>query len=215
MRRAGTVGPDRWQRETPRDHDPEPEAEPESVARAICLRLLTARARTRAELATALRRRQVPDQAADAVLDRFAEVGLIDDESFATSWVARRHAGRGLAGRALAGELRARGVAAETVAQAVGGLDRDTELTTARQLVRRRLPALRSADRQVRFRRLAAMLARRGYSSELALRAVRAELADADPEETPVGPADEPSAIAWAQPVRPGPADLDHPEPAP
>ncbi|MDQ6875348.1 MAG: recombination regulator RecX [Actinomycetota bacterium] len=158
-------------------NSPPPDADPESVARAICLRLLSARARTRAELATALRRREVPDHAAEAVLDRFSEVGLIDDASFAAAWVTSRHAGRGLAGRALAGELRSRGVAAETVAQAVAGLDHDTELATARRLVHRRLPALGSLDRQVQFRRLAAMLARRGYSGELAIQAVREELA--------------------------------------
>src|SRR5262249_23857501 len=68
--------------------------DPESVARAICLRLLAQRARTRAELAQALRRRGVPDGAAGSVLDRFAEVGLIDDAALAQN-AALTHRERG------------------------------------------------------------------------------------------------------------------------
>src|SRR6266568_2269882 len=64
----------------PEDEQDAP-GDPESVARAICLRLLTQRARSRAELAEALHRRGVPDDAASAVLTRYAEVGLIDDDS--------------------------------------------------------------------------------------------------------------------------------------
>ncbi|MBA3250380.1 MAG: regulatory protein RecX, partial [Geodermatophilaceae bacterium] len=75
--------------------------DPESTARIICLRLLTLAPRTRAQLAQALERRGVPPAASEAVLDRFDEVGLIDDAAFSRAWVASRHAGRGLAGRAL------------------------------------------------------------------------------------------------------------------
>src|SRR5690242_9098299 len=88
-----------------------PLGDPESVARTICLRLLDRRARSRAELATALRKRGVPDDAATAVLDRFAVVGLIDDAALADTLAAAQHRGRGLAGRAVAVKLRQRGIA--------------------------------------------------------------------------------------------------------
>src|SRR5262249_23326143 len=78
----------------------------EEAARVICLRLLTSGPRTRAQLATALRKRRIPDEVADSVLGRFAEVGLIDDAAFARAWVESRHHGRGLGRRALAAELR-------------------------------------------------------------------------------------------------------------
>ena len=96
-------GPERDDRGAPPDRVPDdPERDdPESVARLICLRLLTAAPRTHAELAAALRRRGVPEDAAQAVLSRFAEVKLIDDATFARAWVESRHHGRGLAGRAL------------------------------------------------------------------------------------------------------------------
>ncbi|WP_396710002.1 recombination regulator RecX [Microbispora sp. H11081] len=150
-----------------------PPADPEAVARAICLRLLTMAPKTRAQLADALRKRDVPEEAANAVLERFSEVGLIDDEAFAAAWVSSRHAGRGLAGRALAQELRRRGVAEETVKDAVGRLDPDEETETARRLVERKLAATRGVEPQARMRRLVGMLARKGYSPGLAFRVVR------------------------------------------
>ncbi|MEO3883978.1 recombination regulator RecX [Nonomuraea sp. B5E05] len=153
-----------------------PAADPESVARAICLRLLTMAPKTRAQLAEALRKREVPDDAAEAVLSRFSELGLIDDEAFAAAWVDSRHHGRGLAKRALAAELRHRGVDTDTVKEAVDRLEPDQEAETARRLVERKLAATRSLDPRARTRRLAGMLARKGYSSGLAFRVIREAL---------------------------------------
>jgi regulatory protein len=158
-----------------RDAAGEP-ADPEAVARLICLQLLTAAPRTRAQLAEALRRRRVPEDAAEAVLSRFAEVKLIDDAMFAQAWVESRHQGRGLAGRALAAELRRRGVAQSDITAAVDQLDPDTESATARALVARRLASTRSLPAPARVRRLAGMLARKGYGSALAYRVVREAL---------------------------------------
>ncbi|MEV0353427.1 recombination regulator RecX [Nonomuraea sp. NPDC050680] len=153
-----------------------PSADPESVARAICLRLLTMAPKTRAQLAEALRKRDVPDEAAETVLDRFSELGLINDEAFAEAWVDSRHHGRGLAKRALAAELRHRGVDSETVNEAVDRLEPDQELETARRLVERKLSSTRGLDPQVRTRRLAGMLARKGYAPGLAFRVIREAL---------------------------------------
>ncbi|MQS09444.1 recombination regulator RecX [Streptomyces alkaliphilus] len=151
-------------------------ADPVERARAICLRMLTGTPRTRGQLEEALRRREIPEDAAAAVLDRFEEVGLIDDAAFAAAWVDSRHHGRGLAGRALARELRQRGVAAPVVAEAVAGLDPEREEETARALVERKLRATRGLERDRRLRRLAGMLARKGYPEGLALRVVREAL---------------------------------------
>jgi regulatory protein len=150
--------------------------DPESVARLICLRLLTAAPRTQAELATALRRRGIPDNAAQAVLARFAEVKIIDDATFARAWVESRHHGRGLAGRALGAELRRKGVAPVDIAGALEELAPDQELATARELVARRLPGTRGQPGPARMRRLTGMLARKGYGPGLAFRVVREAL---------------------------------------
>ena len=147
------------------------------MARAICLRLLTGAPRTRAQLARSLARRNVPEEVAERVLERFADVGLIDDKAFAAAWVESRHAGRGMGRRALAHELHTRGVEDAVIDEAVSGLSSEQERETARQLVARRLVSTRGLDPRARIRRLAGMLARRGYPSGLALAVVREALA--------------------------------------
>jgi len=135
--------------------------------------LLADRPRTRAELTEALARRDVPAGATAALLDRFGEVGLIDDAAFAAAWVASRHHGRGLARRALAVELRRKGVDPETARDAVDRLDPQTEAATARGLVDRRLRSMRGVEPAVAARRLVSMLARKGYGPGLAAAVVR------------------------------------------
>jgi regulatory protein len=159
--------------EGPGGADADEPADPESVARAICLRALTGAARTRQQLAELLARRGVPEDAATTVLDRFGEVGLIDDAAFARAWVTSRQAGRGLARRALRAELRAKGVDGEEAEQALAEVDDDDERAAARRLVERRLPSLRRVDRVTATRRLVGMLARKGYSGGLAAGVVR------------------------------------------
>ncbi|MFE9031304.1 recombination regulator RecX [Streptomyces iakyrus] len=150
-----------------------PPGDPVEQARAICLRLLTGTPRTRKQLADALRKRQIPDDAAEEVLSRFEEVGLINDGAFADAWVESRHHGRGLARRALARELRTKGVDSTLIDEAVSQLDSEQEEATARELVDRKLRSTRGLDRDKRLRRLAGMLARKGYSEGMALRVVR------------------------------------------
>lgn len=152
---------------------PRDEAE---LAREICLRQLAVRPRTRAELAKALSRRGISAEVADEILDRYDDVGLVDDAAFARAWVSSRHHGRGLARRALANELRQRGVDADTVGEALEDLDPDTEAETARVLVQRKLRSASGPPDAV-FRRLVSMLARKGYPPGVAIRAVKDGLA--------------------------------------
>jgi len=159
--------------------DPEPPADPAERAREICLRQLAVRPRTRAELATALRRAGVDDRVAAEVLDRYHEVGMIDDAAFARAWVTSRHESKGLARRALGGELRRRGVSSEAVGEALDQLDNHTEAETARALVERKLRTATGAPEAI-VRRLVGMLARKGYPAGLAYRVVKEALADDD-----------------------------------
>lgn len=160
----------RW---SPEPVEVDPDADPEAVARLIALRMLDSSPRTRSELAAALARRGVPDEAAAAVLDRFTEVGLVDDEAFATAWVDSRHRGRGLARRALSAELRRKGIDEQVAAQALDQISTDDEEESARALVRGRAAAMRSLPTEVRTRRLVGMLARKGFGGSLAYRVVR------------------------------------------
>ena len=147
--------------------------DPVERARELCLRLLAGRPRTRAELADAMRRRGMPDEAAAAVLARFTDAGLIDDAVFARAWVESRHHNRGLARRALSAELKQRGVDGQHIEAAVSALDPAEELATARRLVAKAMRASRGKPLPTRIRRLAGLLARKGYPAPVAYRIVR------------------------------------------
>ena len=158
------------------ERDLGPEADPESVARKILLDQLTGRARTRSELAEKLAGRNVPGEIARRLLDRFEEVGLVDDAAYAREWVAQRQSCRGLARLALAQELRRKGIEDEVAREALEEIDDDDEVEAARMLVRAKLRSVRALDRDKAMRRLVGMLARKGHSSSVAFRVVKEEL---------------------------------------
>ena len=149
------------------------EADPESVARNIGLRLLTAAPRSRRQLADAFERRGVPSDVAERVLDRFVEVGLLDDAEYARLVVHSQHVDRGLSGRALRFALRKRGIDGELAEAAVSELSADDVEGTARALVARKLRAMVGLNRETRVRRVWGLLARKGYSPSLIARLVR------------------------------------------
>jgi regulatory protein len=148
------------------------EVDLEAVARDACLRALARGPRTRAQLAQTLRQRRIPDEVAESVLGRLAEVGLVDDADFAAAWVDLRHHGRGLSRDALARELGERGVDDDVTAMAVDRIGAEEELATAQRLVARQLPTTRNLPAVARARKLCGMLARKGYSPEMALHVV-------------------------------------------
>ena len=145
------------------------------------MRQLTAAPKTRSQLATALAKKRVPQEAAQVVLDRLTEVGLIDDAAFAQTWVESRRRDRGLSRRALAHELRQRGVAVDDAKPALDLVDEESDERTARALVEKKVGATRGLAPTVRTRRLIGLLARKGYSPQLASRVVR-EVLEADGE---------------------------------
>ena len=150
----------------------------EEQARALCLRLLTARARTRAELAGQLTKRGYPEDVSARVLDRLADVGLVDDRDFADQWVRSRHVNAGKGKRALVSELRTRGVDDEVITAALADVDPSAERVRAEQLVADKLRRERLTDEAKLARRLIAMLARRGYEQSMAFDVVKVALAN-------------------------------------
>src|SRR5579863_243948 len=176
--------------------------DPEAQARQICLQLLTIAPRTQAQLAQALHRCGVPDEAAEAVLSRFADVGLIDDAAFARAWVESRHYSRGLSRRTLSVELRRHGVNTDEIREAVGSLDPEQEVATARRLVEQKMASTRGQPPEARARRAAGLLARKGYPPGLVYRLIKETLeregpgatAGLDLETEPYGDPDEADA---------------------
>lgn len=157
------------------------EADPYAVARAVVLRLLTGSPKSRSELEKALRRKGCPDDVAADVLDRYEQVGLVDDEAYAQTFVRSKQAGRGLARRALAHELRKKGVDEEIAHAVLDEVDPEDERARAHELVAKKLRSMHGLDRAVQTRRLAGMLGRKGYGPEVS-RLVITEALDAQPE---------------------------------
>lgn len=165
--------------------DVQPEADPEQVARTIVLRRLDSAPRTRHELEELLRKRNIPEDVSARVLDRFTEVGLIDDAAYANAWVGSRQRGKGLAPRALAQELRRKGIDPEIAAAALDQVSDDEIEEAARVLVRKKLRALAGVSAETATRRLVAMLARKGYPSSVCYRVVKVELNLSQCSDTP------------------------------
>ena len=161
-------------------HDEGPDADTVSVAREIALRLLGVRDRTRPELEQAMAKKRVPPEAAEEVLDRLTEAGLIDDQRFAQSWFESQQR-RQRSSLALRRELRTKGVDAEVVDLVASAGADDADLAAARALVAKRLPSLQRLGPEVRYRRLAGQLGRRGFSSVVISTVLRDLPRDGDP----------------------------------
>jgi regulatory protein len=126
-----------------------------------------------------LERKGVSEEVAEAALERFTELGLVDDAAYAEAFTRSRHEHKGLGSRAIAFELRRRSVPDELVQEAVSVLDTEEEQRTASRLAGERQARMRGLPREVQARRLAGFLARKGYGGEVVGRAVREALANA------------------------------------
>ena len=155
------------------------DADPYAVARAIVLRQLGIAPRSRAQLERKLAQRGCDPGVAGQVLDRMAEVGLVDDAAFAALLVQSRQRTKGVSGIALRAELREKGIADEIAEEAIGGLDEETERARAEELVDKRIRTMGGLAPDVQARRLAGMLARKGYSSGTVYAVVREAIARA------------------------------------
>lgn len=162
----------------PRDAGRDPDADPVEVARTIVLDRLTTRAHTRQELAQILAKKNVSSDAADHVLARMEEVGLIDDAAFAESWVESRQQRRHLSKRALRMELQRKGVDRDEVDAALDQVDRSDERGAAEALARKKVRTMARLEPHVRRRRLAGALARRGFGSDVVSDVLREVLDD-------------------------------------
>lgn len=180
---AAAAAPGRGRRSwTPPPEDPEQtssEADPESVARAIVLRQLSMAPRSRAQLERKLSQRGCDPEVAARVLDRMTEVGLVDDEAYAEMLVRSQQGTKGLARKGLAHELRKQGIDQETAEEALGQVGIDDERAKAEELVAKKLRTMTGLAPDVQARRLAGMLARKGYPGEVAWPVIRDAVNDA------------------------------------
>ncbi|MDO9484691.1 MAG: regulatory protein RecX [Actinomycetota bacterium] len=153
--------------------DLQAEADPRAVARSVVLRRLSSTARTRKDLHDDLLKREIPEAIADEVLDRFTELGLINDSDYAELFVASRRRSRGTARPVLRQELRRKGVGDDEIHAALEDISDEDEFERARALVLSRHPSLARFDAATKQRRLMSLLMRRGYSGSVAASVVR------------------------------------------
>lgn len=159
-------------------------ASPEELAeraREIALRLLTHSARSAAQLREGLVSRDVDPDLAAQLIERYLEVGLLDDTALASTIVRTRHAERGQSRRAIRQELARKGFEDDDIETALGQVDDDDERVRAGELARKRWDQLAQHPVEVRVRRVVAMLGRKGYPSSLAFALVK-DLRSADSE---------------------------------
>ncbi|MCC2593131.1 recombination regulator RecX [Tessaracoccus sp. OS52] len=133
----------------------------------IALRLLETRARTEHELRAAMRKKDVPSDVADEIMQRLKELRYVDDDAFAEALTVSRvnvsHRGR----TRIRQELQAKGIQREAVDEVLAELDPSDEWAAARAFATRRAGSLAGLERHVAMRRLRGALARRGFGMDI------------------------------------------------
>ncbi len=147
--------------------------DPSERAREIALRILAGAPRSEAQLREGLTSRDVSESIADEVIDRYREVGLLDDAGLSAAIARTRHAERGHSRRAIAVELRRKGFDGSDVEAALAQVSEEDERATAEKLARERWATLSGTPREARLRRVASYLGRKGYAAGLAYELVR------------------------------------------
>jgi len=129
---------------------------------------LMIRPRSRFEVERNLQDREFPSDIVSAVIDQLMKLGYLNDEQFARQWVASRVRSKGFGRRRLEQELRSKGISRDTIKETLSALFEDVpEAEVARQEADKKLRALTRFDPEVRRRRLAGFLERKGFSSEV------------------------------------------------
>lgn len=152
--------------------------EQEERARNLALRILTAAPKSRAQLGERLAAQGVDEAIVERLLDRFEQVGLLDDAELAAMIVRTRFAEKKQSRRGIAQELGRKGITAPVAEVALAQIDDDDESRAALELARARLRRTTGLSREVRIRRALGALGRKGYAPGVAMSSIRAALAE-------------------------------------
>ncbi|MFM1986436.1 MAG: hypothetical protein RIS18_653 [Actinomycetota bacterium] len=154
------------------------EIEAAEAAKQVLLRRLSHAPRTRKELAKDLKDKQISDEIATKALDRFEEVGLINDQALATNYVSSQHGRKGLGKNALRQQLRAKGISDDVAMEAISQISEDQEFQAAFALACKKIRSLQKDDPKTQLRKIVGVLARKGYSSNLSFRVAKEVITD-------------------------------------
>ena len=156
--------------EAPRKLSPERQAQ---RSRNVLLYQLGRGAKSAHTLRQILEKREIDFEIAEAAIQRFIEVGLIDDLAYAETVVNSRQKFKGLAKSAIKRELSQKGVDAIIVERVTSEITIDDELAMAIELADKRAGRMAYLEKVVRQRRLSGYLSRKGYSSSIVTVAVK------------------------------------------
>lgn len=156
--------------ESPRVLSPERQ---EQRARNVLLYQLARSAKSAHQLRQILEKREIDAEIAEAVIQRFIEVGLIDDKQYAETIVNSRRKFKGASKSVIKRELVEKGIGTALIDEAVSQITAEDELETATELALNRVTRLANLEREVRFRRLHGYLSRKGYGSSVVLAACK------------------------------------------
>jgi regulatory protein len=154
------------------------EIEAADAAKQVLLRRLSHAPRTRKELAKDLKDKDISDEVANVALDRFEEVGLINDQALASNYVSSQHERKGIGKNALRQQLRAKGVSDDVALEAISQISDDQEFQAAFALACKKIRSLQRDDAKTQLRKIVGVLARKGYSSNLAFRVAKEVITD-------------------------------------
>jgi regulatory protein len=154
----------------------------EQRARNVLLHQLARSAKSTHQLRKILEQREIPSEIAERVLVRFTEVGLIDDQAYAETIVNSRRNFKGLSKSAIKRELNEKGVPAPFIEQAIESITAEDDLAAAQELAARRIRQMSSLAKDVRERRLAGYLGRKGYPSSVVFAAIRFAESQIEPD---------------------------------
>ncbi len=139
-----------------------------SRAKNAAYRHLMYRPRSRAEVEQRLTEKGFAGPVVRSVLSDLERLGYIDDREFARQWAASRVKLRGIGRRRIEQELRNKGVGRESIREALGQAFEDSsEIDIARREAEKKARSLNRFEPEVRRRRLAGFLERRGFSSDI------------------------------------------------
>ena len=149
------------------------EIDQNQIAKQVLLRRLSNAPRTRKELAQDLKNKKIEADIAQVALDRFEELGLINDQTYSENFVSTTHERRKLGKKALKQQLKSKGVSEEIANQAISQISEDDEFKAALALALKKIRSIQKDDPQTQIRKIVGLLARKGYSSSLSFQVAK------------------------------------------
>lgn len=147
-----------------------------AVVLEAALRFLEPRERSIGETRRRLSRIGYREDLVEGAIARLVELGMLDDQAFARTWIESRDRVRPRGERALRFELARKGVdratADETIAERAAEHPEADAEAAARLLARSARALARVGDPRTRRQRAYALLARNGFDSETAMAAI-------------------------------------------